>query len=154
MNSNSKIEMILQINLKEIDIKEIEAKNELLKAYEQCRDISMDKRAKIENFLKIESELDYEMQSALFRKLHEAKLHDAKLHDANGVATPVSRKRHDLIEYRMLLVGAILCSTYKSTGKTLAEIGVGNLKRWPSSLSCGNTPTLWSLPWHFLSCEM
>ncbi|GJW94024.1 hypothetical protein Tco_0173696 [Tanacetum coccineum] len=47
---------------------EIEAKNELLKAYEQCIDISMDKRAKIENFLKIESELDYEMQSALFRK--------------------------------------------------------------------------------------
>ncbi|GJR12007.1 hypothetical protein Tco_0794659 [Tanacetum coccineum] len=46
----------------------IEAKDELLKAYEQCRDISMDKRAMIENFLKIESELDYEMQSALFRK--------------------------------------------------------------------------------------
>ncbi|GJZ34087.1 hypothetical protein Tco_0579523 [Tanacetum coccineum] len=47
---------------------EIEAKNELLKAYKQCRDISMDKRAKIEKFLKIESELDYEMQSDLFRK--------------------------------------------------------------------------------------
>nr|GEX38233.1 transposase, MuDR, MULE transposase domain protein [Tanacetum cinerariifolium] len=46
----------------------IEAKDEFLKAYEQCRDISMDKRAMIENFLKIESELDYEMQSALFRK--------------------------------------------------------------------------------------
>nr|GFB91760.1 hypothetical protein [Tanacetum cinerariifolium] len=44
----------------------IEAKNELLKAYEQCRDISMDKRAKIEKYLKIESKLDYEMQSALF----------------------------------------------------------------------------------------
>ncbi|GKF81971.1 hypothetical protein Tco_0243627, partial [Tanacetum coccineum] len=43
---------------------EIEVKNELLKAYEQCRHISMDKRAMIENFLKIESELDYEMQSA------------------------------------------------------------------------------------------
>ncbi|GKB01719.1 transposase, MuDR, MULE transposase domain protein [Tanacetum coccineum] len=46
----------------------IEAKDELLKAYEQCRDISMDKRAMIEKILKIESELDYEMQSALFRK--------------------------------------------------------------------------------------
>ncbi|GJY03327.1 hypothetical protein Tco_0369267 [Tanacetum coccineum] len=46
----------------------IEAKDELLKAYEQCRDISMDKRAMIENFLKIEAELDYEMQSALFKK--------------------------------------------------------------------------------------
>nr|GEX23664.1 hypothetical protein [Tanacetum cinerariifolium] len=148
-------------------IKEIEAKNELLKAYEQCRDISMDKRAKIKFFLKIESELDYEMQSALFRNVSKLEkqirdklvrevlqsnyvcvvpdayafrplpqvllsfqLHDAKLHDANGVATPVSRKRYDLIEYRMLLVGAILCSTYKSTGKTLAEIGVGNIKRW------------------------
>ncbi|GKB37817.1 transposase, MuDR, MULE transposase domain protein [Tanacetum coccineum] len=41
----------------------IEAKDELLKAYEQCRDISMDKRAMIENFLKIDSELDYEMQN-------------------------------------------------------------------------------------------
>nr|GEY63112.1 hypothetical protein [Tanacetum cinerariifolium] len=48
---------------------EIEAKNELMKAYEQCRDISMDKRAKIEKFLKIESKLDYEMQSALFTKV-------------------------------------------------------------------------------------
>nr|GEV16230.1 hypothetical protein [Tanacetum cinerariifolium] len=46
----------------------IEAKDELLKAYEQCRDISMDKRAMIENFLKIKSEIDYEIQSALFRK--------------------------------------------------------------------------------------
>nr|GFB38150.1 hypothetical protein [Tanacetum cinerariifolium] len=46
----------------------IEAKDELLKAYEQCRDISMDKCAMIEKFLKIESELDYETQSALFRK--------------------------------------------------------------------------------------
>ncbi|GJW74594.1 hypothetical protein Tco_0133964 [Tanacetum coccineum] len=46
----------------------IEAKDELLKAYEQCRDISMDKHAMIENFLKIDSKLDYEMQSALFRK--------------------------------------------------------------------------------------
>ncbi|GJV69648.1 phospholipase-like protein [Tanacetum coccineum] len=35
---------------------EIEAKNELLKAYEQCIDISKDKRAKIEKFLKIKSE--------------------------------------------------------------------------------------------------
>nr|GEY03317.1 reverse transcriptase domain-containing protein [Tanacetum cinerariifolium] len=48
---------------------EIEAKNELLKAYEQCKDISMDKRAKIENFLKMESKLDYKMQSALFTKV-------------------------------------------------------------------------------------
>nr|GEU90457.1 phospholipase-like protein [Tanacetum cinerariifolium] len=46
----------------------ITSKDELLKAYEQCRDISMDKRAMIENFLKIESKLDYEMQGALFRK--------------------------------------------------------------------------------------
>ncbi|GKE73793.1 hypothetical protein Tco_1535834, partial [Tanacetum coccineum] len=45
----------------------IEAKDELLKAYEQRRDISMDKRAMIEKFLKIKSELDYEMQSAFFR---------------------------------------------------------------------------------------
>nr|GEV43913.1 hypothetical protein [Tanacetum cinerariifolium] len=45
-----------------------EAKDELLKAYEQCRDISMDKRAMINKFLKIESELEYEIQSALFKK--------------------------------------------------------------------------------------
>nr|GEV53051.1 hypothetical protein [Tanacetum cinerariifolium] len=46
----------------------IEAKDELLKAYKQCRDISMDKRAMIEKLLKIESDLHYEMHSALFRK--------------------------------------------------------------------------------------
>nr|GEW86464.1 RNA-directed DNA polymerase, eukaryota [Tanacetum cinerariifolium] len=46
----------------------IEAKDELQKAYEQCKDISMDKRAMINKFLKIESELEYEIQSALFKK--------------------------------------------------------------------------------------
>ncbi|GKB01253.1 hypothetical protein Tco_0829297 [Tanacetum coccineum] len=44
------------------------AKDELRKAYEECIDISMEQRALIENFLKIESELDYAMQNALFRK--------------------------------------------------------------------------------------
>nr|GEW80625.1 hypothetical protein [Tanacetum cinerariifolium] len=63
----------------------IEAKDELLKAYEQCRDISVDKRAKIENFLKIESELDYEMRSALFRKA--AKL-EKQMRDKLGVVVP------------------------------------------------------------------
>ncbi|GJW70029.1 hypothetical protein Tco_0126946 [Tanacetum coccineum] len=43
-------------------------KDELRKAYEECRDIPMEQRALIENFLKIESELDYAMQNALFRK--------------------------------------------------------------------------------------
>ncbi|GJX02082.1 hypothetical protein Tco_0185995 [Tanacetum coccineum] len=44
------------------------AKDELKKAYEECRDIPMEQRALIENFLKIESELDYAMQNDLFRK--------------------------------------------------------------------------------------
>ncbi|GKG51503.1 hypothetical protein Tco_0541887, partial [Tanacetum coccineum] len=48
---------------------------ELRKAYEQCRDITMDKRVMIENFLKIDSELDYEMQSALFRKAAKLEKH-------------------------------------------------------------------------------
>ncbi|GKE66497.1 hypothetical protein Tco_1520658 [Tanacetum coccineum] len=37
------------------------AKDELRKAYEECRDIPLEQRAVIENFLKIESELDYEI---------------------------------------------------------------------------------------------
>ncbi|GJU82525.1 hypothetical protein Tco_1284890 [Tanacetum coccineum] len=44
------------------------AKDELRKAYEEYRDIPIEQRALIENFLKIESELDYAMQNALFRK--------------------------------------------------------------------------------------
>ncbi|GKD59744.1 hypothetical protein Tco_1297253 [Tanacetum coccineum] len=44
------------------------AKDELRKAYEECRDIPMEQRALIENFLKIEAELDYAMQNDLFRK--------------------------------------------------------------------------------------
>ncbi|GKD34269.1 hypothetical protein Tco_1249778 [Tanacetum coccineum] len=46
----------------------ITAKDELRKAYEECRDIPLVQRALIENFLKIESELDQQMQNALFRK--------------------------------------------------------------------------------------
>ncbi|GKE03867.1 hypothetical protein Tco_1395885 [Tanacetum coccineum] len=37
------------------------AKDELRKAYEECRDIPLEQRVVIENFLQIESELDYEM---------------------------------------------------------------------------------------------
>ncbi|GKC01766.1 hypothetical protein Tco_0987902 [Tanacetum coccineum] len=46
----------------------ITTKDELRKAYEECRDIPLVKHALIENFLKIESELDQQMQNALFRK--------------------------------------------------------------------------------------
>ncbi|GJU26342.1 hypothetical protein Tco_1164963 [Tanacetum coccineum] len=41
------------------------AKDELRKAYEECRDIPQEQRVVIENFLKIESELDYEMNRDL-----------------------------------------------------------------------------------------
>nr|GEV84077.1 hypothetical protein [Tanacetum cinerariifolium] len=41
------------------------AKDELQKACEECRDIPLEQRAVIENFLKIESELDYEMNRDL-----------------------------------------------------------------------------------------
>nr|GEX23020.1 transposase, MuDR, MULE transposase domain protein [Tanacetum cinerariifolium] len=44
------------------------AKDELQKAYEECRNIPMEQRALIKKFLKIESELDYEMNSALLFK--------------------------------------------------------------------------------------
>ncbi|GKB16500.1 hypothetical protein Tco_0850423 [Tanacetum coccineum] len=43
-------------------------KDELRKAYEECRDIPLEQLALIENFLKIESDKDYEMHNALFRK--------------------------------------------------------------------------------------
>ncbi|GJW37153.1 hypothetical protein Tco_0060073 [Tanacetum coccineum] len=41
------------------------AKDELRKAYEECRDIPLEQRAVIEKFMKIESELDYEMNRDL-----------------------------------------------------------------------------------------
>ncbi|GJR27887.1 hypothetical protein Tco_1104119 [Tanacetum coccineum] len=44
---------------------ELITKDELRKAYEECRDIPLEQRAKIEKFLKIESELDHQMQNAL-----------------------------------------------------------------------------------------
>ncbi|GJU91186.1 hypothetical protein Tco_1303609 [Tanacetum coccineum] len=44
------------------------AKDELRKAYEECRDIPLEQRALIEIFLKIESDKDNEMHNALFRK--------------------------------------------------------------------------------------
>ncbi|GJS42695.1 hypothetical protein Tco_0567738 [Tanacetum coccineum] len=44
------------------------AKDELRKAYEECRDISLEQHVLTEDFLKIESELDHQMQNALFKK--------------------------------------------------------------------------------------
>nr|GEX17577.1 phospholipase-like protein [Tanacetum cinerariifolium] len=46
----------------------ITAKDKLWKAYEECRDIPREQRALTTKFLKIESELDQQMQNALFRK--------------------------------------------------------------------------------------
>ncbi|GJX58338.1 hypothetical protein Tco_0289728 [Tanacetum coccineum] len=45
------------------------AKDELRKAYEECKDIPLEQRALIEIFLKIESKLEYEMQNALLTVL-------------------------------------------------------------------------------------
>ncbi|GJT53796.1 hypothetical protein Tco_0988850 [Tanacetum coccineum] len=41
------------------------SKDDLRKAYEECRHIPLEQRALIDNYLKIESELDYEMHNAL-----------------------------------------------------------------------------------------
>nr|GFC04331.1 hypothetical protein [Tanacetum cinerariifolium] len=44
------------------------AKDELRKAYDECSDISEEKRASIDTYLKQESDKDYGMHNALFRK--------------------------------------------------------------------------------------
>nr|GEV86180.1 hypothetical protein [Tanacetum cinerariifolium] len=44
------------------------AKDELGKAYKKCRDVSLEQRDLIENFLKAEAELDYQMNNALLLK--------------------------------------------------------------------------------------
>nr|GEV65559.1 hypothetical protein [Tanacetum cinerariifolium] len=59
----------------------ITAKDELQKAYEECRDIPLVQRALIKKILKIESELDQQMQNALFRKA--AKL-EKQIRDKNN----------------------------------------------------------------------
>ncbi|GJT53539.1 hypothetical protein Tco_0988593 [Tanacetum coccineum] len=43
------------------------AKDDMRKEYEECNDISKEKRALIDTFLKEESDKDYEMHNALFR---------------------------------------------------------------------------------------
>ncbi|GJY56160.1 hypothetical protein Tco_0455275 [Tanacetum coccineum] len=57
------------------------AKDELRKAYEECRDIPLEQRAVIEFFLKIESDLDYEMNRELL--CNGAKL-EKQIRDKNG----------------------------------------------------------------------
>ncbi|GJW98945.1 hypothetical protein Tco_0180753 [Tanacetum coccineum] len=44
------------------------AKDDMRKAYEECNDIPKEKRALIDTFLKKESDKDYEMHNALFRR--------------------------------------------------------------------------------------
>ncbi|GJR35760.1 hypothetical protein Tco_1211444 [Tanacetum coccineum] len=56
-------------------------KDELRKAYEECRDIPLEQRALIENFLKIESELDYEMNNDLLLK---AAMLEKQIRDKTG----------------------------------------------------------------------
>ncbi|GKF01497.1 hypothetical protein Tco_0028420 [Tanacetum coccineum] len=56
-------------------------KDELRKTYEECRDIPLEQRAVIEIFLKIESDLDYEMTIELL--CNGAKL-EKQIRDKNG----------------------------------------------------------------------
>ncbi|GJY40539.1 hypothetical protein Tco_0427809 [Tanacetum coccineum] len=58
------------------------AKDELRKAYEECRDIPLEQRALIEKFLKIESELDYEMNNDLLLKVA---MLEKQIRDKTGV---------------------------------------------------------------------
>ncbi|GJW81689.1 hypothetical protein Tco_0145664 [Tanacetum coccineum] len=44
------------------------AKDDLRKAYDECSDVSEEKRASIDTYLKQESDKDYEMHNTLFRK--------------------------------------------------------------------------------------
>ncbi|GJV68757.1 hypothetical protein Tco_1484266 [Tanacetum coccineum] len=83
----------------------ITAKDEMRKAYVECRDIPLVQRALIENFLKIEFELDQQMQNALFRKATKLEkqirdknkwLQDGGLHKnsyVHALSTPVAYNR-------------------------------------------------------------
>ncbi|GJW94070.1 hypothetical protein Tco_0173742 [Tanacetum coccineum] len=44
------------------------AKDDMRKAYEKCNDIPHESRALIDTFLKLESDKDYEMNLAMYRK--------------------------------------------------------------------------------------
>ncbi|GJU05173.1 hypothetical protein Tco_1121603 [Tanacetum coccineum] len=55
------------------------AKDHLRKAYKECRDIPQDQRALIDNFLKIKSDLNYEMNNALLHLLMNCKLKSIRL---------------------------------------------------------------------------
>nr|GEY66753.1 hypothetical protein [Tanacetum cinerariifolium] len=57
------------------------AKDELRKAYEECGDIPLEQRALIEIFLKIETDLDYEMNNDLLLK---ATMLEKQIRDKTG----------------------------------------------------------------------
>nr|GEY26219.1 hypothetical protein [Tanacetum cinerariifolium] len=63
-----RVRQLVLINLGHQFDDAIIAKNELQKSYEACRDIPLEQRVLIEDFLKIESELDHQMQNVLFNK--------------------------------------------------------------------------------------
>ncbi|GKA19077.1 hypothetical protein Tco_0698992 [Tanacetum coccineum] len=76
------------------------AKDELRKAYEECRDIPLEQRVVVENFLKTESELDYEMNRDLL--WNRAKL-EKQIRDKNGVEGV--RKKIGVVEVLGEIVG-------------------------------------------------
>nr|GEU52714.1 ribonuclease H-like domain-containing protein [Tanacetum cinerariifolium] len=76
-----------------VDSSKYRAKDELRKAYEECRDIPLEQRALIENFLKIEADLDYEMNNDMHdssQKKYAMKLMGrAHMASCNPTRTPV-----------------------------------------------------------------
>ncbi|GKB97815.1 hypothetical protein Tco_0983952 [Tanacetum coccineum] len=80
------------------------SKDELRKAYEECRDIPLEQCTLIENFLKIESDKDYEMHNALFR--NAAKLEKQIINKIIGPITTKEKvqKKNDVKARSMLLL--------------------------------------------------
>ncbi|GJZ40896.1 hypothetical protein Tco_0587782 [Tanacetum coccineum] len=82
------------------------AKDELRKAYEECRDIPLEHRAVIEIFWKIKSDLDYEMNREL---LCNGEKLEKKIRDKNGGVEGVGEKLgvDEVLEEKLEVVEAL-----------------------------------------------
>nr|GEU35837.1 phospholipase-like protein [Tanacetum cinerariifolium] len=68
LSKEDRVRQLAMINLAHEFNDTSTAKDDLGKAYENCRDISLEQRGLIENFLKAKAELDYQMNNALLLK--------------------------------------------------------------------------------------
>ncbi|GJY26685.1 hypothetical protein Tco_0401411 [Tanacetum coccineum] len=85
------------------------AKNDLRKAYEEYNDISQEKRALIDTFLKEESDKNYEMHNAFFRKLSTTCVQPR---DLSWIRLPNFYGSQHVFAFRILFLQSLFCMIF------------------------------------------